>query len=104
MSPMQQKERKGAWVLFLAILMFGTAVLGYGYYKRKTAEKVVAELSPVTSVDMDNRDSLVYESVEMSEHSKNVGRAGRKKSYVRKKREDIKYNVRDILADSIPVR
>ncbi len=101
---MQQRERKGAWVLFMTILLFGAAVFGYGYYKRKAIEKTALELSasPSSGDDMRNRETTMSsDSIKMFERS---GKEKKKRKSGRKNSDKKEYRMRDILADSIPVR
>lgn len=100
---MQQKERKGAWVLFVIILIFGAIVFGYGQCRRIEARKILAEQSlnrPDTLALNQRRGDNVDVTLKKGKSKKKRNKKSRKSKYY----DGHKEKVRDILADTIPVR
>lgn len=100
---MQQNERKGAWTLFVAILIFGALVWGYGGYERDKARKESVKVASEMPYKIVEKDSTEYNKVKSErkrgkKDSNNVGKKGKGKV---KSKDDSKEAVRDILADPI---
>ena len=95
---MQQKERKGAWTLFIAILLFGAIVWGYGGYERDKERKAAEEikLEKIEQREEPSEDSV--DTVKRSQKKKNYNNRRQGKSG--KKKEETT-TVRDIRSDEI---
>lgn len=93
---MQQKERRGAWVLFVAILVFGALVWGYGGYQRDKERNLIELASERDDAKADS-DSVKVPK-ESHEKKTNKPMARRKKSG-RSNTEPTP--ARDILGDEV---
>lgn len=100
---MQQNERKGAWTLFVAILIFGALVWGYGGYEREKARtesvKVTSEM-PGKIVETDSAEYHIDKSKNKRGKKEN-NKGGKRRKGKTKGKGDAKEPVRDILADPI---
>lgn len=114
---MQQRERRGAWVLMVIILIFGVVVFGYGCHRRnqakKTATEQIRKFKEKKIKEEQEKKLHEIDSVNNGEKSKNVKgyikeakkRKSRKSNSKTDKSKDIeREKVRDILADTIQVR
>ena len=99
---MQQNERKGAWTLFVAILIFGALVWGYGGYERDKARKESVKVTADMPEKNTETDSLDYpKGKSESKRAKKDSKKGEKKGKRGKSKDASNEDVRDILADPI---
>ena len=96
---MQQKERKGAWVLFVAILLFGAIVWGYGGYERDKEKRAAEEIK---LENIEENEALSEDSVNTAGDSTTSKKGKRKRVQSKSVREKRSVeSVRDIRSDTI---
>lgn len=113
---MQQGERKGAWVLFVAVLLFGALVWGLGGRMRRDEEKKEKERNEAKQQEYERQVAAESDSIAAAiekaaiekAEADSMRKAERKTKSGKKDVASTSHTsakpTRDILSDSIPTK